>query len=441
LIGFFLFEPSVTARFDHTDPIVNLVLLPLKLLFGAFVHIDSFHVLSNLILWAAAGYYLEPKIGSRRLLIIAIIAVLIGGVIETLFFNSKFVGLSSATYCLIGILIWDRFVSEDERLGLLKAVGALVAFIVFDFLFNSVASQNKIAYGAHIGGLMVGFLSSLGFGKGGGNTSARIFRPMVEADIKLVLDIINDHDEDDGEEAEAAFHQSLENKYVVEFEGLLVGMTGYRSDPDAFKTAWLSFTYVHSLFRNKEHAYWMMLELRNVLEANSIEKLFIATSDYMDEDTGEDIYLAARTFYENKLNARREIRIENFYAPGEARYIYSLPVIETRSAAAELPNEDLKARFLGLDQASESETSYVVTWEQDPADPTLPASQLPTKSLGELISEVKTYGGKALFVTLPSHVSENHRHELRDAGFRDLGMLHDYFSQGVGEVHWGLYFD
>ena len=184
----------------------------------------------------------------------------------------------------------------------------------------------------------------------------------------------------------------------------------------------------------------MMLELRNVLEAEGIERLFIATSDYIDEETGDDIYHPARSFYENKLNAEREIRIESFYAPGESKYIYSLPVTERSASEIDMPSH-VKARFVGLDEASESDTSYVALWEEDPANENFPPSKLVTRTLQDMIDEVESYKGKALFVTLPDYISAHHEAELAAAGFEDLGTLRDYFSKDVGEVHWGLYFD
>jgi len=287
---------------------------------------------------------------------------------------------------------------------------------------------------------MSGILSSLGFGKGAKPSEPnRIFRPMTDADVGPILDIIYAHDEDDGEDAEATFAETLADKYVMQFEGRLMGMTGFRPDPDSPNTAWLSFTYIHEAFRRKNSAYWMMLELREVLEADGIERLFIATSDYIDEETGEDIYLAARTFYEKKLNASFELKVDDFYAPGESKYIYSLPVSD-RALAETPPSTDKKARFVGLDPASESDTSYVAQWEEVSLDESDIELALPTKSLSELKDEVKSYGGKAFFITLPDNISVHHSADLKASGFKELGQLSDYFSKGVNEVYWGLYF-
>ena len=184
---------------------------------------------------------------------------------------------------------------------------------------------------------------------------------MEESDVAPILEIIYDHDEDDGEEAEEAFEETLADKYVITYEGRVMGMTGFKADPHMPQTAWLSFTYIHDYFRRKGNAYWMMLELRHVLQSAGVRHLFIATSDYVDEDTGEDIYLAARNFYEDKLNARRELRLENFYAPGEAKYIYSLPVgdpDELNKGTPDIPTENT-VRFVGLEEAPESDLSLI----------------------------------------------------------------------------------
>lgn len=289
---------------------------------------------------------------------------------------------------------------------------------------------------------MAGLLSSLGFGKGGvPEQPHRILRPMMESDIKPILEIIYAHDEDDGEEAEEVFSRSLANKYVMEYEGRVMGMTGFRADDYSPETAWLSFTYIHDYFRRKGNAYWMMLELRKLLEGNGIRRLFIATSDYEDEDTGDDIYLPARNFYEYKLNAERELRVDDYYAPGESKYIYSLPVTSSDDAAPAKQPENHKARFVGLDEADESDTSYVALWEEiEPGDEE-PKSKLPTKSFGEMIEEIQSYNGKALFVTLPDYISVVHAAELEAHGFRKLGTLSDYFGPGIDEVYWGFYFE
>lgn len=286
---------------------------------------------------------------------------------------------------------------------------------------------------------MAGLFSSLGFGKNSGEPEP-VFRPMTERDIKPVLDIIYDHDEDDGEEAEAAFNETLDDKYVVEYDGFIIGMTGYRMDPDTANTAWLSFTYIHKLYRKNGNAHWMMLELRDVLEAKGVERLFIATSDYLDEETGEDIYLAARNFYEKRLNADKELKVDSFYAPGEARYMYSLAVSD-RPPTQTQPDPSAYARFVGLEEASESETSYVACWEEMSDTNSEPQSRLHTKSLAELIDECQTYDGKALFVTLPNYISDKHAQELKSAGFKELGALRDYFAKDIHEIYWGLYFE
>ena len=435
IFGFLFFTPSDIAVFNDLAVPYLYLLLPVKLVLGALLHLNLFHLVTNLVIWIAAGLHLETDIGSKSLLGITLAAIIIGGVLETLLVNANFIGLSSACYGLIGLIIWNRIgVSQGLAIGLI----AIVLIGGLDFIFNWGANNREIAYGAHFGGLMAGFFSGFGLGQKNTNSAKAVFRPMQDYDIESVLDIIYAHDEDDGEEAAAAFKKTLEHKFVLALGRQVIGMTGFRPDPDAPRTAWLSFTYIHEDFRQNGHAYWMMLQLRDVLQAHDIERLFIATSDYIDEDSGEDIYLAARNFYEYKLNAEREILIENFYGPGEARYIYSLPVTEQVASPSPRP-DNVKARFVGLNQAAESDTSYVAEWEELIDGEANAESKLETKSLQDLIDEVSSYNGKALFVTLPDYISDQHVQELRGAGFREIGTLRDYFAKGVGETYWGLY--
>ena len=438
VIGFAVFTPADISWLIGDSSEGELIRLPIKLIAGAFLHVSSGHLLMNLAIWGLVGYYLEPKFGSLRLAGTAAVAALAGGVPETLLVDGQFVGLSAACYGLVGMLIWDSFARGKGAGGvIIGAAFALTAGIV-DSAFSYLASAQQIAYAAHIGGLMAGFFSSLGLGQSKGPN--RVFRPMTDADVPAVLEIIYDHDEDDGEEAEAAFKETLADKYVMEYEGRMMGMTGFRPDPDSGQTAWLSFTYIHNFFRKNGNAYWMMLELRNVLESEGIERLFIATSDYKDEETGEDIYLPARNFYEHKLGARRELWIEDFYGEGEARYVYSLPVSD-RSEATATPPEGSRARFVGVEEAAESEDAYIAEWEEMGSAYAKPQTRFDEKSLGELIDEVKSYDGNTLYVTLPDYISANHKSDLLDAGFKEIGQLSDYFSAGVAEVWWNKSID
>jgi len=438
VFGFAFFVPSNVAFFDTLSPAFKFVLYPVKLIAGSFLHVHPYHLIMNVVLWGFAGVFLEPKVGSRRLLGVAILATLIGGLLETLLVDPNFIGLSAACYGLIGVIIWYAIARGKGKKGMINALIAGSVLMAADTVFNSIASPDNIAYAAHIGGFMAGLFSSLGFGKGS-QESEPIFRPMTERDIKPVLDIIYDHDEDDGEEAEDAFNETMDGKYVVEYDGFIIGMTGYKMDPHTAHTAWLSFTYIHRLYRKNGNAHWMMLELREILDQAGIERLFIATSDYLDEETGEDIYLAARNFYEKRLNAERQLKVDNFYAPGESKYIYSLAVND-RARAEVPPNENAVARFVGLELADESETSYVACWEEMADASAPPETRLPTKSLADLVEEAVTYDGKSLFVTLPNYISDQHEKELKAAGFTELGILRDYFSKDVHEVYWGMFF-
>ena len=434
IVGFVGFKPSDIAVFPTT-------IMPIKLLSASFLHLNLSHLVMNLAFWIIAGCHLEARSGSKAFIIIFILSTLIGGVLETLILDEKFIGLSAACYGVLGALIYKHTQEENRKKPLLHGLTLLIAFAAIDIGLNLFIRSYQVANFAHAGGLMAGFLSSFGFGKNNTDTPNRTFRPMEEFDVAAILEIIYEHDEDDGAEAEAAFAKTLADKYVMTYEGRVMGMTGFRVDPYVPETAWLSFTYIHDFFRKRGNAYWMMLELRDVLERAGVRRLFISTSDYIDEQTGEDIYLPARNFYEHKLNAKRELYIENFYAPNESKYIYSLPTGSdaTSSQAPSIPTENT-VRFVGLEDAPESETSYTVLWEEMTPGNMDPKNNRETKTFSQMIAELESYRGKALFLSLPNYLSDNHSHELRDAGFRELGVLDEYYGIGISEVHWGQYF-
>ena len=280
---------------------------------------------------------------------------------------------------------------------------------------------------------MAGLFSALGLGKRRSESGLE-FRPMGPGDVDEVLDIIHAFDEDDAAEAQASFERDMSCKYIVEAGGAIIGMSGYTVAEGASGVAWLSWTYVREDSRRRGAAFYMMMELRRVLEKKGFRKVFIATSDYKDEDTGEDIYAPARRFYERKLNARRELMIRDYYDVGESKYIYSLPVIDVPMEGAPA-DRSFHAEFSDIGLADESETGFVLLWDE-----TQDAS--PQKAnLAKLIDRAKAKNAHAIFASLPPALSDNARTDLSVAGFSQIGKLHDYYAAGADDVYWALWFE
>ena len=220
VLGFVFFKPADIEVFS-----ASLILV--KLVFASFLHLNLNHLILNLGLWLVIGWHLEPQIGTKRLIFVAVLSTLVGGLLETVLIDSRFIGLSAACYGLLGVLIWQRFAEGKGARGFLQSLMLVIVLAALDMAFNSSISSQQVANAAHTGGLMAGLFSSLGFGRKQGDTPNRIFRPMEDSDVAPILEIIYDHDEDDGEEAEEAFEETLADKYVMTYEGRVMGTVSY----------------------------------------------------------------------------------------------------------------------------------------------------------------------------------------------------------------------
>ena len=404
-------------------------LSPIYFLLASLLHTDGFHLTVNLIIWIVLGFEFERKYGTSKLVLVYVAAVLLGGFVETIRANLDFVGLSAACFGVFSALLFNQKLTNSRLNTCVIATSLIFGLIILEAALTGW-QNSTVAWGAHLGGAMAGFFSSLGLGK---RHATPGFRPMREDDIAPILDIIYDFDEDDGEEAENSFRESLANKFVVEHNGQPIAMTGITVDDQAQNVAWLSWTYVHPDFQRQGIAFSMMQDVRDLLEQMGVRKVFISTSDYKDEDDGSDVYGPARRFYEHKLHAKREIVIQDYYDKDESQYVYSLPVIDYQSDPVEV-DKGFHPVFVSIEQGDESETGYVVGWEETQ----MPQDQ--TANLTGLIDQARSRGAHALFVSLPSHLSYNGARDLTEAGFSMIGRLTDFYAPGVDDMYWAYYF-
>lgn len=116
-----------------------------------FLHANIVHIAFNMLALVALGRVIEDIIGSMRYIIVYILSGLSGVVLHTIYslttsngFNTPMVGASGA---ISGII------------GLAAAMGDKFAYIwlAVQFVF-AIAGLSSIAYFAHIGGFIFGFL-------------------------------------------------------------------------------------------------------------------------------------------------------------------------------------------------------------------------------------------------------------------------------------------
>ena len=260
------------------------------------------------------------------------------------------------------------------------------------------------------------------------NDAGLKYRKMKPRDVASALQIVEDFDEDDAEEASYALSGDLSNFFVVEAQGAVAGFTGYSRIPDAPTSAWLSWTYVEENFRRQGVGAFMLEQLRFSLAKTKVERLFISTSDY--EEDGVDIYAEARRFYQ-RHGAQQELVIPDFYALGEARFIYRLSL---ESAAFAPPSNDDGAdvAFVGVDLIPETQSSFALLWREG-------APESPD-DLQAYVEEARTEGAHFVCASMPGPLAGAAAARLADAGLRKLGDVSDYYGAGVHDSYFGLSF-
>ncbi|MGF1455255.1 MAG: GNAT family N-acetyltransferase [Alphaproteobacteria bacterium] len=262
---------------------------------------------------------------------------------------------------------------------------------------------------------------------GGGDQAASdgpFVRPMTPGDLAAALAIIEDHDEDDAEEAEESLRErDCAGMLVVEEAGDILGLTGAVVDEDVPDIRWLSWTYVRRDARSRGIGSLMIGELLRILDEDGVRKLFIATSDYQED--GEDLYADAIAFYTD-LGAREELRVPDYHDAGEAKIILSL-INENAPADEPLTAETAGLSFDDIAEAPESEDGFGLVWHE---------AEDGVNGLEAQLSRAQEEDARAIFVELPEDLSHLAATALTEAGFSKAGALSDYYGPGADQVHW-----
>jgi len=265
----------------------------------------------------------------------------------------------------------------------------------------------------------------------GGSKGGPQLRPMQQSDMGGVLRIISQHDEDDFEEARDDLRENFEGMFVLADGSKVVGITGGNVDPHTDDVVWLSWTYVDVGRQGEGLGTTMFKAMTDMLRSDGVRKLFINTSDYMDE--GEDTYAAARAFYE-KMGATLEIKLSDYHAPGETRFTYGLDLARPPKRS-DHPGGGA-VRFIDIEELDESKDGWGLVWEEVEG---APEPALVDPSLQHWIDEARRRDGRILFAAVPSDLCANLNQAFGATGFSHHGRLLDYFApnihQELGSLH------
>lgn len=256
-------------------------------------------------------------------------------------------------------------------------------------------------------------------------------RAMYMSDTASVIEIISDHDDDDGEAAEAEFQdEGVEGHFVLVDGADVLGISGYREIENCDATYYLSWTYLDEDYQGKGLGKKLLADVLDRLRNQDARKIFVKVSDY--EEDGKNVYAAALSMYKS-FGFEVEVVGQDFYDDGESQTILGLelkPQSEDLSVADEKP----VIRFNGLFEIAETDGAYTFAWIVEKSAGFFGKRSFTPEDLEVGISSVKEQGGRKIFLTFPSNLVLIHR-PLQAVGFKYVGQLKDYYEEGLHELH------
>ena len=259
---------------------------------------------------------------------------------------------------------------------------------------------------------------------------------MHKADLDEVVAIIHSHDDEDAAEALDGFNRpgGLEDQFVLERAGQIVGITGFATPPGCDQTHWLSWTYVHHELVNQGIGREIITDLIEHLKQAGGRKLFIKISDYAEPDESGNVihvYQAALHLYQS-LGFTEELVLKDYYDRSETMTILGLRLNELEPDGPQAETEKPKLQFNSIFEIAETEDAYSFGWDAG-------AKRLFDASDVELgLEDVRKRAGRAVFLSFP-HNYTNVAQTLFSAGFSNAGRLEDYYEDGVHEQHFSYY--
>jgi len=125
-----------------------------RLFTPALMHFSVLHLVFNLLWWWYLGGQIENKLGSKKLLLLFLVAALIPNIGQFLLAGPNFGGLSGVVYALVGYIWWTGWLAPTQGISLPKPyVGFMLVWLVLGFF--PIFGLN-VANAAHVLGLMVG---------------------------------------------------------------------------------------------------------------------------------------------------------------------------------------------------------------------------------------------------------------------------------------------
>ena len=258
-------------------------------------------------------------------------------------------------------------------------------------------------------------------------------RPMQGQDVSAVLNLIEQHDEDDAEAAKESYEESgLSDQFVLTEKEQIIGVTGFRPVEGTDNTCWLSWTYMLPEKQGQGYGTRVLESLIEHLKEINVRKIFVSTSDYREDD-GPSAYEAAHKMYE-AVGFREELRHPDYYAPGETQIVYGL-AINSPMLKPVIAEEEVFIEFTGLHEIEETDDTYYIQWQTQARKLFGKNTQFTAEDLELAKSTGTEWEARSLLISFPSNIPSIVE-PLFKAGFSEAGRLKDYYEDGLDEVHY-----
>lgn len=258
---------------------------------------------------------------------------------------------------------------------------------------------------------------------------------MKESDIDAVLAVIESQDEDDAEEAESGYREKggCIDQFVMHHDGKIIGVTGFATPPGCDQSHWLSWTYVHDDYANQGFGRKMLTELIEHLKQQGGRMLFVKVSDYVDEEDGA-IYAAALHLYQS-LGFNIEFTHQHYYDEGEAQITLGMRLSDTPSMITDefIQAETVPVKFNAVFEIAETDDAYTFGWHDE-------GDQMFNKEevlIG--LDAARKKEARAVFLSFPSNF-RGVKDTLLHAGFKESGILPNYYEDGIHDMHFTYIF-
>ncbi len=261
-----------------------------------------------------------------------------------------------------------------------------------------------------------------------------VLRSMYKSDLHSVLEIIYQHDDDDGEAAEEELNDlGLEGHHVIVDGDTVLGATGYRPVEGCDQTYYLSWTYLTESARGQGLGKRMLREAMDELANQGARKIFVKVSDYQED--GVNIYGSALAMYKS-FGFKEELISQDFYDEGESQTIlgYYFDAGSESDDDLQVQEEKPVIRFNGLFEIAETEGAYSFAWTVEKTKGFLNKRNFDAQDVQVGLDAVRDEGGRKVFLTFPSNLVLIHR-PLQATGFKYVGRLKDYYEAGLHELH------